>query len=423
MRHLNVIFKNLWLVIFVFSFFVFKTIIAQGAVSNVQFISFIEGNPGVPGDGISVGSDTIFTLATPFSLAGVSDGITITAFPSISGDLILDLGIGKNAGCIVGLGTDLPRMETVFNGVTGVVFNYSQSRLEDAVDFINLFNPSCNVLSPNELLIIWLDFDQLSPPTVDPDLDAVAIGLGQNNVPKPTTERTVVIERRTDPRGSILLTYQVVGRSMNHIALDLTLQNVARTWFIVRREGNHSAGDQEIPFVFLLGPDGVRRFSNIRFMRGEILRLVADKPGSVGDAENLALGALSIDMFGRGLFGVTLSPNIFDEGLLQLLEEYVFLYKETILTKILLELEIKTLPKIFKEIFILVLELDLSDPATRDLIDELYEALGGATKWAARIVEGALQFLNLPGHAVLVHDLLRSTLNAPDSGFAKIEAR
>ena len=51
---------------------------------QVFFLSFLEGNPGIPGDGIFIspagGNPFFFELLTPFPLNGITDGITVSAF-------------------------------------------------------------------------------------------------------------------------------------------------------------------------------------------------------------------------------------------------------------------------------------------------------------------------------------------------------
>jgi hypothetical protein len=242
------------------------------------------------------------------------------------------------------------------------------------------------------------------------------------------------VKRKIINKG-ILVTYTIKSKGDNHLVLDLTLQNVARTWFQIRREGNLAVGDDKIPYVILLEPDGSMSFEDITFNRGESLHLQASKPGSLGgqinpwgDENNLALAALSLDLFGRGLFGVVLPPNIFTSTQLNLLLNFAIAYKDPILEKISIDLGKKLakkgLPNLIVNLITWLGNLDLNDRSTKEVIDELYQGLSHfADEWSTKIAEGfemILGVFNLPDHVALVWDLWNSTQKSPDGSSVEI---
>jgi hypothetical protein len=237
------------------------------------------------------------------------------------------------------------------------------------------------------------------------------------------TQLLFKITQQIDRQQSILLTYRIQDQTTGNITLDLNVSNLRDTWFLVRREGNLSVSDQKIPFVFLLGPHGLRSFFNVKFSRGEQLRLTTEKAGIVNADQRLALGALSVDMLGRGLFGLTLPADIFDGSYFQLLWNFVFLYGETFLTELSATLAEKSFPTFVTKLVISLGDLNLDDPYIQKFIDELYKGLGKTAKQAADLIDNALQIINLPAHARLVYELWRGTDEAPYNGFAAIGAQ
>jgi hypothetical protein len=115
----------------------------------VRFLSFIEGNPGVPGDGVIVqdsGTVPFFDIEHRFSLRDVTNGITISVFPGIPLFQIpntgnFNVGVQINFGvegkpvtqCSVGTSrTEV--LTPIVNGVQGIAISFSQSDLNDLVD-------------------------------------------------------------------------------------------------------------------------------------------------------------------------------------------------------------------------------------------------------------------------------------------------
>lgn len=156
--------------------------------SNVEFLSFVEGNPEIPGDGLFISPDPLFgdfALAPPFPLSGVTDGVTMIVFPHPSdladfqGPVLFAPIISANDSCFTATNPNTPPPPITFNGATGFVFYLPQSRLEDSIGFAINNRPECNGFAINDFSISFMAFsDQFEIPFF-PDLDAVAIGLGQ----------------------------------------------------------------------------------------------------------------------------------------------------------------------------------------------------------------------------------------------------
>ena len=399
---------------------------------DIFYLSLVQGNPGIPGDGLVVnlsdGLDPLwlndFELQTPFSLAGITEGITVSAFPprdipitEISG-LQINFAVASPPiqRCSFGGGASAT-LTPIVNGVQGIASVYSQQRLMDLIALVRAESPGCGQVTLDQLFIhSFYVF-------VSNRLDALAVGIGENVFP---ASDSLKIIRDIDRQGSILLTYQVLEETANDITLNLTLTNIARTWYLIRREGTLMVSDQDIPFVFLLAPDQPILFMNIRFTRGESLSFTATKAGIENNDQLLALGALSVDMFGRGLFGITLPSSVFEGTQLQLLGAYTLLYLNEILEKLFEKLAIKSFPKFITEVIILTPNLNMNDLTTQLLINELYDGLTDAAKWGGAIAKG-IDFItdlyNLPANEELVRDLWKMTDKAPVSGFAGIRTQ
>lgn len=177
--------------------------------SEVEFISFVEGDPGIPGDGVFLFIGTVEPIPPTmnfeppelnphFSLNGVINGVTVTIFPKE--DIVpyfqqgnpLNLSPSFRLGfpTICGsssFGFPNPSGQITFNGVTGFVYNLSQEFLENLVNNINESNPGCVTLDQLSfdslgLLSYSIPFGYVVIP-FDVNLDALAIGLGQNACP------------------------------------------------------------------------------------------------------------------------------------------------------------------------------------------------------------------------------------------------
>jgi len=154
------------------------------------WLSFVEGNPGVPGDGKIISSaggnyDFTFTLSSPLSLGDTTDGLTITLFPP--SDIIQEpqwidvyIVVHKDPYCLWEIWGALgsSRGTTVYNGVKGYFVNIPQETIARQVTWANQYLPSCNLTAEDFYLSdVWFDSATILT------LDAAIILPGQNAVP------------------------------------------------------------------------------------------------------------------------------------------------------------------------------------------------------------------------------------------------
>jgi len=174
-------------------------IFVQQYLQPTAWLSFVEGDPGIPGDGIFINARPIFPdesgfqLSTPFPLGTLTDGFTVTVFfPFDPGDLhslMLYFVIPNRTGSCtitfpgIGFGGDLAPVsgQIFYNGVVGYFINFPQSTIQQVVNNANYVRPGCN-LTVNDLFLggISLQRGYYQYITV---LDAAAILPGQNVVP------------------------------------------------------------------------------------------------------------------------------------------------------------------------------------------------------------------------------------------------
>jgi hypothetical protein len=166
-----------------------------------QFISFVNGDPRLPGDGVYVERSgelfgvSYFNLSTTIPLSDVTDGLTVTIFP-VPPNLYL---VGMN---ISGLPTSACYSHSVavyetsnfgsitINGVVGVYANVTQTNILNKIAFINQqYTLSCTIEDFEVFGLIVRDI-----PGTPISLDAAAIGLGSNNYPEVLITPTEAIE-------------------------------------------------------------------------------------------------------------------------------------------------------------------------------------------------------------------------------------
>jgi len=167
----------------------------------IEFLRFVEGDPGVPGDGFSISATggginadpVAFELATPFQLGGITNGITLTAFfpgANLTYEFVIYTATLNSTGVcrIFSNFVDDPNVlkgTVLFDGVAGVFQNVPQSSLESILNATNIFlaNRGCNGITLNELFITGIALMVRPNIVTNVSLDAAAIGLGQNTVP------------------------------------------------------------------------------------------------------------------------------------------------------------------------------------------------------------------------------------------------
>lgn len=120
-----------------------------GSQGNAQYLSFVEGNPGVPGDGTLVSASNplsfpVFHPSPPIAFNQIADGLTLVIFPSagtiqnvgqINGGLTT-LAPNKVGSCQSGFGLGFPIATfpvVTVNGVQGAVVNFTRANLESVV--------------------------------------------------------------------------------------------------------------------------------------------------------------------------------------------------------------------------------------------------------------------------------------------------
>jgi len=159
------------------------------------WLSFIEGNPGIPGDGMLItrygGLDPYyFELATPISLGGFTNGLTITVFvPSYCQNINIGWEVSTMLPepCVQGFGgaVGVIAPTTVFNGVKGYFTNLEQPMIDDMVELVNEEYPDyCPyTITVDQLLLIGIRIYDATSGNYCDNLDAATILPGQNAVP------------------------------------------------------------------------------------------------------------------------------------------------------------------------------------------------------------------------------------------------
>jgi len=168
--------------------------LAQESFIYGPWLSFLEGNPGIPGDEVFISStntgiyDPIFELATPIPLSDFADGFTYTVFLPIGSPPLrfIQLGISNlqsSGPCQVWYSErPFPSGSVVFNGGPGVFTNVSLSFLDSIVSKLNLERPGCG-FTLDELYFHHILLEIADPPSFLTTLDAAAVLPGQNAVP------------------------------------------------------------------------------------------------------------------------------------------------------------------------------------------------------------------------------------------------
>jgi hypothetical protein len=168
-----------------------------------SWLSFVEGNPGIPGDGIFLNynipaSFSLITsvLSSPIELGDLNNGFTVTIFlsPNFHSQqkLYVWLEVGKPVNppyCWSKFGPCMlvsPEGSfcygvTFYNGVKGYIVNISRSILEYLA---NIMNPTC-AINVSEMILNGIGlypFEEIPVPEIVP-IDAVYFAPGQNAVP------------------------------------------------------------------------------------------------------------------------------------------------------------------------------------------------------------------------------------------------
>jgi len=166
-----------------------------------QYVSLTLGEPGVPGDGIFVnlnlclfcGNVISTPLSKPLPLAGITNGFTVTVFSpqltqGFTNNNMLAIAYSNPsalAACqgvfAIGYIGWYPRGPVTVNGTIGFYADVQQQDLTNVlVANANQQKPGCNIVL-NDLVVEG--FDLYNNVTLLSTLDALAIGLSQDNFP------------------------------------------------------------------------------------------------------------------------------------------------------------------------------------------------------------------------------------------------
>lgn len=161
---------------------------------SVQYLSFVEGDPNVPADGRIVSAvggevDIDYNLTSPFSLAGAIDGFTVTVFPSTNLDFTVGASFGitnqkatEPCSLSFGAGGTFRSNVILVKNVRGYICNIPPHFIASWVAFANQIEPGCNITA-SDLYIDKIFFPGPVFGQQVTNVDAVAVGYGQNNTP------------------------------------------------------------------------------------------------------------------------------------------------------------------------------------------------------------------------------------------------
>ena len=171
---------------------IYDIIAALPTEPSAQYFSTTVGNPGIPGDGIIVtlsGEENTFELQPYFPLQAVTNGITVSVFPitdvPLQNLVIMAKFVSSTEQCAISSGNYATLIPLPVNGIAGVSINYSQERLNALANRIRLYYPDyCDDVSVNDLVITGFYIVDSTQQSVVWQLDAVAIGIGENAFPR-----------------------------------------------------------------------------------------------------------------------------------------------------------------------------------------------------------------------------------------------
>jgi hypothetical protein len=153
--------------------------------------------------------------------------------------------------------------------------------------------------------------DACDTETCDDGIDNNGDGLVDDSDPICIAAKPLVFKTEKDSSGRFLVTAHKTSQpSPTEVVADVKFVNLTGTWFLVIREGNHSASEAQIPLAFLAGPKAVLTFRDVHFKRGEYIRFVAERWSGGFDESAATIAMVAIDLIGRGLFGVEAPGNL-----------------------------------------------------------------------------------------------------------------
>jgi len=178
----------------------YRLLLAQASSPTPNpWLSFVQGDPGIPGDGIYINNPNWLQLSSPLYLEKFPKGFTITIFASLSSpgrddyfSLILDSDlpwpcsghpVDPKGYALFVLSGGTP---TFYNGVKGYYINITRSDIEYIIKLLRNYQP-CGTVTPckdvKDVYISALTLGFGNPEYPRAPLDAAAILPGQNAVP------------------------------------------------------------------------------------------------------------------------------------------------------------------------------------------------------------------------------------------------
>jgi murein DD-endopeptidase MepM/ murein hydrolase activator NlpD len=164
------------------------------ALPELQFLMFVEGNPGTFGDNIVIDKtaglvDSAFELKSPIRLGGLRNGLTFTVGVPIGSASVHSLSFNvvaekqqESCKTSFGAGGGLTLEAAGFNFR---YLNVSQGQLESFVIGANSLLPGCNfTLHDVSIRRLFLYSSNSVGPDI-PLIDAAVVGLGQDKFPRP----------------------------------------------------------------------------------------------------------------------------------------------------------------------------------------------------------------------------------------------
>lgn len=161
--------------------------------SRFGWLTFIEGDPGLPGDGVfidAVGGELPFAFepTNPIPLSRFSDGFTIIVFLPPNAQALLNVSFSivtkmpEPCYAHFGAGGGFPTGTISFNGTAGIYTNIKQMDIQGWLAAANSYEPNCN-LTINDIFIgkIYLHTAILGE-TIN-TVDAISVLPGQGVFP------------------------------------------------------------------------------------------------------------------------------------------------------------------------------------------------------------------------------------------------
>lgn len=245
--------------------------------SDVFYVSFVEGNPGIPGDGVLLSNPSEIPISIPgsapieayefddpVSLSNLQDEITISLFSNQSADSRVYMRVvvpGFEDTCRISI-IDLPNQFPVVNGVPGVAGRLRRSTIEGASLDSAIQSGRCPAeTTASDFVITYTslvvqdvnNFRYFALP-----LDAVAVGFGSGVFPDSSTEPPVPNEEPpSETRVSGMFTATVV-----RLAQAPPGGGVLTNSDTLELDGELISVGQEITGTFIYDTDGIWVVSN-----------------------------------------------------------------------------------------------------------------------------------------------------------------